>query len=300
MAKKVQTLPALEVANCDRALIVPVEQRIYTVRNLQVMLDADLAEIYSVETKRLNEQVRRNARRFPKDFMFQLTAEECSILKSQIATSSWGGRRTRPYAFTELGVAMLSSVLSSDTAIQANIRIMRAFSAVRSLIAANEQMYQRIVHLEYQQIETDKRITSVMNRLDEGSLDKKCGIFFDSQTFDAYTFVADRIREAKTRIVLIDNYVDDTVLTILDKRAAFVPATIYTLQINKTFRLDIEKHNSQYPAIEVKVFKNSHDRFLVIDDSVYHFGASIKDLGKKWFAVNMMTEYTAEELLSHI
>ncbi len=264
------------------------------------MLDADLAEIYGVETKRLNEQVRRNAGRFPADFMFQLTAEEFSILKSQIATSSWGGRRTLPYAFTELGVAMLSSVLSSDTAIQANIRIMRAFSAVRRLIAANEQMYQRIVHLEYQQIETDKRITAVMNRLDEGSIDKKCGIFFDSQTFDAYTFVADRIREAKSRIVLIDNYVDDTVLTMLDKRTAGIAATIYTMQISKAFQLDIDKHNTQYPAIEVKVFKNSHDRFLIIDDNIYHFGASIKDLGKKWFAVTLMTEYTTDELLHRL
>ena len=300
MAEKSQITSVDAVANCDHVIIAPVEQRIYTVRNVQVMQDSDLAEIYGVETKRLNEQVRRNIGRFPDDFMFQLTAEEFSILKSQIATSSWGGRRTMPYAFTELGVAMLSSVLSSDVAIQANIRIMRAFSAVRRLIAANEQMYQRIAHLEYQQIETDKKIEAVMNKLDETSPDKKCGIFFDGQTFDSYSFVSDRIREATSRIVLIDNYVDDTVLTMLDKRAAGVAATIYTMQISKAFQLDIDKHNSQYPAIEVKVFKNSHDRFLIVDDKVYHFGASIKDLGKKWFAVNLMTEYTADELLRRL
>lgn len=264
------------------------------------MLDSDLAEIYGVETKRLNEQVRRNIGRFPEDFMFQLTAAEFSVLKSQIATSSWGGRRTMPYTFTELGVAMLSSVLSSDVAIQANIRIMRAFSAARRLVAANEQMYQRIAHLEYRQIETDKKIEAVMNKLDETSVDKKCGIFFDGQTFDAYSFVSDRIREATSRIVLIDNYVDDTVLTILDKRAASVSATIYTMQISKALQLDVNKHNSQYPVIDVKVFKNSHDRFLIVDDKVYHFGASIKDLGKKWFAVNLMTEYTADELLRRL
>lgn len=300
MAKKNQIKPVSAVANCDQFIVAPVEQRIYTVRNVQVMLDSDLAEIYVVETKRLNEQVRRNIGRFPEDFMLQLTAAEFSILKSQIATSSWGGRRTMPYAFTELGVAMLSSVLSSDVAIQANIRIMRAFSAARRLIAANEQMYQRIAHLEYRQIETDKKIEAVMNKLDETSVDKKCGIFFDGQTFDAYSFVSDRIREATSRIVLIDNYIDDTVLTILDKRAASVSATIYTMQISKALQLDINKHNSQYPVIDVKVFKNSHDRFLIVDDKVYHFGASIKDLGKKWFAVNLMTEYTADELLRRL
>lgn len=300
MAKKNQIKPVSAVANCDQFIVAPVEQRIYTVRNVQVMLDSDLAEIYGVETKRLNEQVRRNIGRFPEDFMLQLTAAELSILKSQIATSSWGGRRTMPYAFTELGVAMLSSVLSSDVAIQANIRIMRAFSAARRLIAANEQMYQRIAHLEYRQIETDKKIEAVMNKLDETSVDKKCGIFFDGQTFDAYSFVSDRIREATSRIVLIDNYIDDTVLTILDKRAASVSATIYTMQISKALQLDINKHNSQYPVIDVKVFKNSHDRFLIVDDKVYHFGASIKDLGKKWFAVNLMTEYTADELLRRL
>ncbi len=300
MAKKGQISSVDAVANCDQLIVAPVEQRIYTVRNVQVMLDSDLAEIYGVETKRLNEQVRRNIGRFPEDFMFQLTADEFSILKSQFATSSWGGRRTMPYAFTELGVAMLSSVLSSDAAIQANIRIMRAFSAVRRLVAANAQMYQRIAHLEYKQIETDKKIEAVMNKLDETSADKKCGIFFDGQTFDSYSFVSDRIREATSRLVLIDNYVDDTVLTMLDKRAAGVVATIYTMQISKAFQLDIDKHNSQYPAIEVKVFKNSHDRFLIIDDKVYHFGASIKDLGKKWFAVNLMMEYTADELLHRL
>ena len=300
MAKKNQIKPVSAVANCDQFIVAPVEQRIYTVRNVQVMLDSDLAEIYGVETKRLNEQVRRNIGRFPEDFMLQLTAAEFSILKSQIATSSWGGRRTMPYAFTELGVAMLSSVLSSDVAIQANIRIMRAFSAVRRLVATNEQMYQRIAHLEYRQIETDKKIEAVMNKLDETSVDKKCGIFFDGQTFDAYSFVSDRIREATSRIVLIDNYIDDTVLTILDKRAASVSATIYTMQISKALQLDINKHNSQYPVIDVKVFKNSHDRFLIVDDKVYHFGASIKDLGKKWFAVNLMTEYTADELLRRL
>ena len=300
MAQKSQISSVDAVANCDQLIITPVEQRIYTVRNVQVMLDSDLAEIYGVETKRLNEQVRRNIGRFPEDFMFQLIAEEYSILKSQFATSSWGGRRSMPYAFTELGVAMLSSVLSSDVAIQANIRIMRAFSAVRSLVAANEQMYQRIAHLEYQQIETDKKIEAVMNKLDETSPDKKCGIFFEGQTFDSYSFVSDRIREATIRIVLIDNYVDDTVLTMLDKRTVGVAATIYTMQISKAFQLDIDKHNSQYPAIEVKVFKNSHDRFLIVDDKVYHFGASIKDLGKKWFAINLMTEYTADELLRRL
>ena len=232
--------------------------------------------------------------------MFQLTKDECS--RSQIVTLNTGrGYNVKylPYAFTEQGVAMLSSVLRTDTAVEVSIKIIDAFVRMRHFLVANAQIFQRLDRLDRKQLENEQNFEKVFAKFEENEPVRQ-GIFFDSQTYDAYTFVADRIREAKSRIILIDNYVDDTVLTILDKRDTGVAATIYTMQISKSFQLDIDKHNTQYPTIEVKVFRDSHDRFLIIDSSVYHFGASIKDLGKKWFAVTLMTEYTADELLQKI
>ena len=194
---------------------------------------------------------------------------------------------------------MLSSVLRTDTAVEVSIKIMDAFVRMRHFLAANAQILHRLDRLDRKQLENEQNFERIFAKFEENEPLRQ-GIFFDSQTFDAYAFVSDRIREAKSRIVLIDNYVDDTVLTMMDKRGAGVAATIHTMQISKAFQLDIDKHNAQYPAIEVKVFRHSHDRFLIIDDSIYHFGASIKDLGKKWFAVTLMTEYTAEELLRRL
>ena len=288
----------LEVANCDLKTI-RIEPLIRVIRGQQVILDFDLAILYGVENKRLNEQVKRNIERFPDDFMFQLDNDETHNLKSQIATSSWGGSRKKPYAFTESGIAMLSSVLHSPTAIEANIRIMRAFTAMRHFLANNAQVFQRLSNIEYHQIETDKRIDEVFKRLDANTQPQQ-GIFFDGQVFDAYQFVSDLVRKAKKTIALIDNYVDDTVLTLLDKRDKGVSATIYTQHIGQQLQLDINRHNAQYPTIEVKRFNRAHDRFLLIDDEVYLIGASIKDLGKKWFAFTLMHDTTAEELINKI
>ena len=323
-----------------------IEPLIRTIRGQQVLLDSDLAILYGVETKRLNEQVKRNIERFPDDFMFQLTKVELINLKSQIATSSaiensprsqiatlnkgtnlrsqiatssqevslksqivtssHGGVRYLPYAFTENGIAMLSSVLRSPIAIQVNIRIMRAFTAMRQFIASNAQIFQRLDVMEQNQLalaahqtETDHKLEEVFRRLDSGNVQPHQGIFYDGQIFDAYTFINDRIREATTRIILIDNYIDDSVLTILSKRADKVTATIYTKKPSAQLQLDIQKHNAQYPPISVVEFDRSHDRFLCIDDTVYHLGASIKDLGKKWFAFNRM-EMPTTELLNKI
>ena len=310
-----------------------IEPLIRTIRGQQVLLDSDLAILYGVETKRLNEQVKRNIERFPDDFMFQLTKVELINLKSQIATSSaiensprsqiatssqevslksqivtscHGGVRYLPYAFTENGIAMLSSVLRSPIAIQVNIRIMRAFTAMRQFIASNAQIFQRLDVMEQNQlalaahqVETDHKLEEVFRRLDSGNVQPHQGIFYDGQIFDAYTFINDRIREATTRIILIDNFIDDSVLTILSKRADKVTATIYTKKPSTQLQLDIQKHNAQYPPISVIEFDRSHDRFLCIDDTVYHLGASIKDLGKKWFAFNRM-EMPTTELLQKI
>ncbi|OKZ18375.1 MAG: cell filamentation protein Fic [Bacteroides sp. 43_108] len=279
---------------------------IRVIRGQQVIIDRDLALLYGVETKRLNEQVKRNIERFPDDFMFQLNKEEVEILKSQNATSSWGGDRRLPYAFTEQGIAMLSSVLKSQTAVEVNIRIMRAFVSMRRFIITNSQLFQRLETIEYHQLEmkqhqevTDKRIDEVFKRLD-ANIPPVQGIFYDGQVFDAYRFVSDLMRKAKRSIVLIDNYVDDTVLTLLDKRENGVTATIYTQRISSQFQLDVDRHNAQYPLIEIKQFNKAHDRFLLIDDEVYHIGASIKDLGKKWFGFTLMRDITATELINKI
>ena len=291
-----------------------VESLIRVNRGQQVMLDRDLAELYGVETRRLNEQVKRNIERFPEDFMFQLTQNEFDNLKSQFATSSWGGVRKLPYAFTEQGVAMLSGVLKSSTAVEANIRIMRAFVSMRHFMVNNAAIFQRLETIEFNQLESNKvqakilahqevqdhRIDEIFRRLDEGMYKPKQGIFFDNQIYDAYSFVSELVKSAKQRIILIDNYVDETVLTLLDKRGENVSATIYTLQVSRQFRLDVDRHNSQYPPIEVDVFRRSHDRFLCIDDTVYHVGASIKDLGKKWFAFSKMEDFKPEELVARI
>ena len=308
MAKeKIEGKAGKVITNCDQlSETIDIQPMIKVIRGQQVMLDSDLSALYGVETRRLNEQVKRNIERFPDDFMFQLRKEELDNLMSQNATSSWGGTRKLPYAFTEQGIAMLSSVLKSQTAVEVNIRIMRAFIAMRRFIATNAQLFQRLETIEYHQLEmkqhqevTDRRIDEVFKHLD-ADIPPMQGIFYDGQVFDAYRFVSDLIRKAKQSIVLIDNYVDDTVLTLLDKRSEGVSATIYTQRISSQFQLDVDRHNSQYPLIEIKRFNKAHDRFLLIDNEVYHIGASIKDLGKKWFGFTLMRDITATELIKKI
>ena len=289
-----------------------IKERIFTVRGKQVMIDKDLALLYGVETKRLNEQVKRNIERFPEDFMFQLTMEEYQLLihpdlKSQIATSSWGGTRKQPYAFTENGIAMLSSVLRSETAIAVNIKIMRTFTQIRKSRYKESNLLNRIELIEYNLsdmrhllIETTDKVDSVFESMKGTSTLPVQGIFFDGQIFDAYAFVADLIRKASKRIILIDNYIDDTVLALLDKRSTDVNATIYTGKTSKTVLLDISRHNSQYAPIEIRTFTKAHDRFLIIDDDVYLIGASIKDLGKKWFGFTLMENTDADEFIGRI
>lgn len=294
------------VANCDQ--LTSVENKILTIRDVQVILDRDLADLYNVETKRLNEQVRRNFLRFPKNFRFQLTQNEFQELVANCDRfSSLKHSTVCPFAFTEQGVAMLASVLRSETAIRVSIRIMDAFVSMRHFLINNADVFRRLSTIEYHQLEmmqhqqeSDKRIDEVFRRLDEGSVQPKQGIFYDGQVYDAYTFVSDLVKSAKRSIVLIDNYVDETVLTLLDKRIIGVTADIYTQQINQQLHLDINRHNSQYPPIHVSVFRRSHDRFLCIDDVVYHIGASIKDLGKKWFAFAKMEVLTPAELIAKI
>jgi hypothetical protein len=276
-----------------------IQNKIYTIRGKQVMIDSDLAELYGVETKYLNRAVKRNIERFPSEFMFQLTHDEFARLRFQIGTSNepilrsqngtsssgHGGRRYLPYAFNEQGVAMLSAVLKSPTAVKVSIRIMQAFVAMRKFILKNAEIFARLDKIEHKQFEHDKKFETIFKALENKQSLPQRGIFFEGQIFDAYTFVSDLIRSARSSIILIDNYVDDRVLTLLDKRGKDVKAIIYTKQISKSLQLDLQKHNAQYAPIEVRELKKAHDRFLIIDkNDVYHFGASLKDLGKKWFA----------------
>ena len=304
----------MDVTKCDNhELAGNIEPLIKVIRGQQVMLDKDLATLYGIETKVLNQTVKRNIERFPDDFRFELSREEC--LRSQFVTSNGrGGNRYSTYAFTEQGVAMLSSVLRSKTAIEVNIQIMRAFVSMRHFMVNNASVFSRLETIEYHQLEilqhqqdtdkhleeSDKRIDEVFRRLDEGNAKPKQGVFYNGQIYDAYTFVSDLIKSAKKCIILIDNYVDDTVLTLLDKRENGVSAVIYTQQISRQLQLDIDRHNAQYAPIDVETFRLSHDRFLCIDDDVYHIGASIKDLGKKWFGFSKMEILTPDELVERI
>jgi len=279
---------------------VNIEELIYVVRGQKVMIDSDLAMLYGEETKYLKRSVRAHIKRFPDDFMFELTKEEVASLRCKNSTiNKRGGNRYPPYAFTKNGIAMLSSVLNSETAIDANIYIMRAFTRSYDFPPSSSDVSQRIANIEHHQIETDKRIDEVFKRLDAHTPATQ-GIFFEGQIFDAYQFVCGLVRKAKKSIVLIDNYVDETVLTLLDKRESGVSATIYTQHFSQQLQLDIARHNAQYPPIDVKPFNRAHDRFLLIDDEVYHIGASIKDLGKKWFAFTLMRDITSQELLDKI
>ncbi|DAB37667.1 MAG TPA: DNA-binding protein [Sulfuricurvum kujiense] len=295
-----------------------IKNKIYTIRGMQVILDSDLAELYDVETKVFNQAVKRNSERFPANFMFQLSEEENQNLRFQFGTSSSSSslrfqngtlddeeslrsqfvtlengrgkhRKYLPYVFTEQGVAMLSAVLRSQSAVQMSIHIINAFVEMRKFISNNALIFQRLDSLEQKQSKTDEKVEAILNAIEDKSIKPKQGIFYDGQVYDAYLFVSDLIKSAKKNIILIDNYVDESVLTLLSKRDANVKAMIYTKNITKQLELDLQKHNAQYPNIEIKKFDSSHDRFLLIDEKeVYHIGASLKDLGKKWFAFSKL------------
>lgn len=271
--------------------IVEIKNMIYTVRGRQVMLDSVLASLYQVETKNLNKAVKRNAERFPDTFCFQLNAEESESLRFQIGTSntSRGGRRYMPYVFTEQGVAMLSAVLRSETAIKVSIEIMNAFVEMRRFLISNASLFQRLDNIEIKQHQNDQKFEEIFKALENDKLPAEKGIFYEGQIFDAYILVSDIVRSAQSSIILIDNYVDDSVLTLLGKRNTNVSAKIYTKTISSQLRLDLLRYNSQYPSIDIEILSDAHDRFLIIDQrELYHIGASLKDLGKKWFAFSRM------------
>ncbi len=306
MNKETSTVLDKEEVLPSQSPLENIENLILNIRGKQVMLDRDLARLYNVETKRLNEAVKRNIERFPDDFMFQLSKEEFENWKSQIVISNWMsqnatsnsiimGARKLPYAFTENGIAMLSGLLNSQIAIRVNIQIMRAFVAMRHTLISSHQLFNRIENIEHNQLimvawkdKTDSQIETLFQALSKDDIPTE-GVFHNGKIFDAYKFATDLIKSAKKSLVLIDNYVDESVLLMLSKRSAGISAKIYTANISKQFTLDLTKHNAQYPPIEVIKHTTSHDRFLIIDNKeVYHIGASLKDLGKKLFAFSKL------------
>jgi len=277
-----------------------IQHKIFSLRSQQVMLDRDLAELYQVETRALKQAVKRNIDRFPEDFMFELTEDEINFMVSQNVIPSkkhLGG--AKPYAFTEQGVSMLSSVLKSKIAINVNIAIFRAFAKMRKFLLANAMIFQKLNYIEQKLLQHDENFEKVFNAIESKDVKPKQGIFYDGQIFDAYVFVTNLIRSAEKSIVLIDNYIDETILTLFRKNQE-IEVTIFTKNISKQLKLDVKKYNVQYKPISINRFNASHDRFLIIDDNeVYHFGASLKDLGKKWFAFSKF-DMKAVEILNKL
>ena len=274
-----------------------LQSKIFTIRGIQVMLDRDLAELFNVEVKRLNEQVKRNVERFPENFRFPLNDDEknelvanCDRFKSLKHSSN------KSFAFTEQGVAMLSAILRSDVAIKVSIEIINAFVEMRKVINSLSGLLQRMEGLERKLLESDYKFDEIFKALNQPNFPEQ-GVFFDGQLFDAYVFISELIKSANHSILLIDNYVDETTLLMLSKRNSTCNVIIYTQKINATLTLDLAKHNDQYPIVEIKILKTSHDRFLIIDEKeLYHIGASLKDLGKKWFGFSRIDEFLPEIL----
>ncbi len=267
-----------------------IKKLIYVIRGKQVMLDSDVARLYQYPTKRINEIVRRNIARFPTEFCFQLSDNEFLNLRSQFATSSlenkYGGRRYMPYVFTEQGVAMLSGLLKNKIAIQVSINIMNAFVEMRKFLTSNSQVFERLTKVEYKLLEHDKQFDKVFNAL-QTQEEFKQKIFFEGQIYDAYSLIIDIIKTAKEKIVIIDNYIDESLLSMLSKKKKDIEVIIITTDKCKITELDIKKFNSEYPYLQVIKSNKFHDRFIIIDNKIlYHCGASIKDLGKKCFGIN--------------
>lgn len=275
-----------------------IQQQILVLRGKQTLLDRDLAKIYQVDTKVLNQAVKRNIDRFPEEFRFQLNNYELEQLVTNCDRfNPLKHTSNLPYAFTEQGVAMLSTVLRSSIAVQISIQIMKAFVAMRQTFLSNQEIFARISSIELKQQFTDDKVNQLFKALEQNELPLSFGIFYDGEIFDAYKFVLQLIKSAKSSIILIDNYIDENTLTMLSNRNQNVKATIFTINVNNKLQLTFAKHHEQYPQIELKQLLKCHDRFLIIDENeLFHFGASLKDLGKKWFAFSKMNDLLPELL----
>ncbi len=276
-----------------------IKKLIYTIRGKQVMLDSDVAMLYNYETKNVNKAVKRNIDRFPEEFCFQLTEKEFQTLRFQFGTSKQnlemnnelrGGRRYLPYAFTEQGIAMLAGILKNDIAVKVSINIIKSFIEMRKFISLNGQVFERLTNVEYKLQEYDKQFDKIFNQLQlEENIKQR--IFFDGQIWDSYSIIVDIIKKANNKILIIDNYIDDSILKMLTKKKNSVEVVIVTSDKSNIDNLDIKKFNKEYPILKVAKTNKFHDRFIIIDNKeMYHLGASIKDLGKKCFAINRIED----------
>jgi hypothetical protein len=290
-------VPVNEDLNAIKYETENIKNLIYTIRGKQVMLDSDVAMLYQYTTKSINKAMKRNINRFPEDFCFQLTEKEVENLRFQFGTSSlkkenYGGRRYLPYVYTEQGISMLAGVLKNEIAVQVSINIIRAFIEMRKFISLNGKLFKRLTNVECKILEHDKKFDIVFNELQKDEkMEFKQKIFFDGQIYDAYSLIIDIIKKAKQKILIIDNYIDDSILKILSKKNQKVEVVILTLQNSKLNKLDITKFNKQYPVLKLAYTNKFHDRFIVIDNKeLYHVGASLKDLGKKCFAISKIED----------
>ena len=290
--KIIETKEDIEIYDKEK-----IRSMIYEVRGKQVMLDSDVALLYNYKTKVLNLSVRRNIERFPEEFCFQLTEEEFSNLRFQFETSSskkdnYGGRRYLPYVFTEQGIAMLAGILKSEIAVKMSIKIIKEFIEMRKFIINNANMLNRLTTVEYKLLEHDRKFDKVLNELQNNKQETIMPkIFYNGQIYDAYSLIIKIIKEAKEKILIIDNYIDDTILEMLSKKNKEVEVVILTSNNCNLTKLDIQKFNKQYPTLKIAKTNAFHDRFIVIDNEVlYHIGASLKDLGKKCFGINKIED----------
>ena len=271
-----------------------IKSLIYTIRGKQVMLDSDVARLFEYATKDLNRNVKNNIERFPEYYCFQLTNEEYKSLRCKNFTLNENGRgqhrKYLPYVFTEYGITMLAGLLKSEVAVNVSIRIVNTFIEMRKFLMINGQVFERLTNMEYKLLEHDKKFDEVFNQLQlEETIKQR--IFFDGQIYDAYSIIVDIIKRANNKILIIDNYIDDSVLKMLAKKKKNVEVIILTSDKSNIDNLDIKKFNKEYPILKVAKTNKFHDRFIVIDNKeMYHLGASIKDLGKKCFGINKIED----------
>ena len=278
----------------NESAIEDIKNLIYTIRGKQVMMDSDVANIYHCETKYVNRVVKRNIERFPEEFCFQLNENEFEVLRCQFVTLNENGRgqhrKYLPYVFTEQGIAMLSALLKSDIAVSVSVNIMKAFIEMRKFLMLNGQVFERLTSVEHKLLEHDKRFDEVFNQLQlEENIKQR--IFFDGQIYDAYSIIIDIIKKANKKILIIDNYIDDSVLKMLTKKKNNVEVVILTSNKSNIQNIDIQKFNKEYPILKIAKTNKFHDRFIVLDnEEMYHLGASIKDLGRKCFGINKIED----------
>lgn len=285
-----------------------IRNMIYTIRGKQVILDSDVAILYHYETKNINKSMKRNIDRFPEDFCFQLTEEEFNNLRFQIGTLNRNvnnGRVMRkylPYVYTEQGIAMLSALLKNETAIQVSINIMRAFVEMRRWVVNNGQVFERLTKIEYKMLEHNKKFDEVFDKLEKNKKTEfKQQVFFNGQIYEAYSLIIEIIRTAQEKILIIDNYIDDTILKMLAKKNKNVEVVIVTSEKSNISKLDIQKFNQEYFSLKVVKTNKFHDRFIAIDNKeLYHIGASLKDLGKKCFAISKIEDREYLEKMSKL